>query len=317
VVDRGQGFARPPPPQSASFRSKKNSASLLSSIQQLWRECLPAFSQQRVAQRAQALSLSSLLCLGRHTVTGLLTTGGQEFHDWSADYRLFSHTRLPTEEIFSVIRRAVLQQLPAQAPLCVAIDDTLLRKTGLRVPGVGWRRDPLGPHFQTNFVRAQRVLQLCADIPLPDGQRRMVPISFISAPTPVKPSAKASAEEHAAYRSACRQACLSRRASRQIVALRQAVDGDASGTARQRYVFGDGGCTDSTILKSLPANTVFIGRIRNDAKLYSLPAAANSFHPRGRPRHYGAPAPTPEQIRTDESIPWQEISISLSGASIG
>ena len=228
MVHRGQKFARPPPPQSASFRSKKNSASLLSSIQQLWRECLPAFSQQRVAQRAQALSLSSLLCLGRHTVTGLLTTGGQEFHDWSADYRLFSHTRLPTEEIFSVIRRAVLQQLPAQAPLCVAIDDTLLRKTGLRVPGVGWRRDPLGPHFQTNFVRAQRVLQLCADIPLPDGQRRMVPISFISAPTPVKPSAKASAEEHAAYRSACRQACLSRRASRQIVALRQAVDGDAA-----------------------------------------------------------------------------------------
>jgi hypothetical protein len=314
VVHRGQELARPPPPQSAAFRSKKNSAGLFASIQELWRECLPAFSQQRVAQRAQALSLSSLLCLGRHTVTGLLTTGGQEFHDWSADYRLFCQSRLPIEEIFSVIRRAVLQQLPPQAPLCVAIDDTLLRKTGIRIPGVGWRRDPLGPHFQTNFVRAQRVLQLSADIPLPGGQRRMVPISFIPAPTPVKPSVKAPAERHSAYRSACRQACLSRRASQQIVALRQAVDGDASGAARQLYVFGDGGYTNSTVLKSLPANTVFIGRIRNDAKLYSLPEAANSSHQRGRPRHYGAAAPTPEQIRTDESIPWQEISISLSAA---
>jgi hypothetical protein len=314
VVHRGQKFACPPPPQSSSFRSKKNSASLFSSLQQLWRECLPAFSQQRLAQRAQALSLSSLLCLGRHTVTGLLTTAGQEFHDWSADYRLFSQTRLPIQEIFSVIRRAVLQQLPPQAPLCVAIDDTLLRKTGSRIPGVAWRRDPLGPHFQTNFVRAQRVLQLSADIPLVDGQRRMVPIGFVSAPTPVKPSAKAPAEQHSAYRSACRQACLSRRASQQILALRQAVDGEASGTPRPLYVFGDGGYTNSTVLKSLPAHTVFIGRIRNDAKLYSLPATENSSPQRGRPRHYGAAAPTPEQIRSNESIPWQEISLSLSGA---
>ena len=314
MVHRGQEFARSPPPQSTAFRSKKNSASLFSSIQQIWRQCLPAFSQQRVAQRAQALSLSSLLCLGRHTVTGLLTTAGQEFHDWSADYRLFSHTRLPIGEIFSVIRRAVLQQLPPQAPLCVAIDDTLLRKTGIRIPGVGWRRDPLGPRFQTNFVRAQRVLQLSADIPLGDGHRRMVPICFASAPTPVKPSAKAPAEEQSAYRSACRQACLSRRASQQIVALRRAVDADAAGTPRSLYVFGDGGYTNSTVLKSLAAHTVFIGRIRNDAKLYSLPATENGSHQRGRPRHYGAAAPTPEQIRTNESIPWQEISISLSGA---
>lgn len=314
MVHRGQEFARSPPPQSASFRSKKNSASLFSSIQQLWRECLPAFSQQRVAERAQALSLSSLLCLGRHTVTGLLTTGGQEFHDWSADYRLFSHTRLPIEKMFSVIRRALLQRLPPQAPLCVAIDDTLLRKTGIRIPGVGWRRDPLGPHFQTNFVRAQRFLQLSADIPLSGGQRRMVPISFVHAPTPVKPSANAPAEEHSAYRSACRQACLSRRASQQITALRQAVDGDASGAARLLYVFGDGGYTNSTVLKPLPANTVFIGRIRSDAKLYSLPAVENRSHQRGRPRHYGATAPTPEQVRSDASIPWQEVSISLSDA---
>lgn len=315
MVYRGQEFARPPSPQSASFRSKKNSASLFSSVQQLWRECLPAFSQQRVAERAQALSLSSLLCLGRHTMTGLLTTAGQEFHDWSADYRLFSQTRLPIEKIFSVIRRGVLQQLPPQAPLCVAIDDTLLRKTGIRIPGVAWRRDPLGPHFQTNFVRAQRFLQVSADIPLPGGQRRMVPISFVAAPTPVKPSANASAEEHSAYRSACRQACLSRRASQHILALRQGVDVDAAGTARPLYVFVDGGYTNSNVLKPLPDNTVCIGRIRSDAKLYYLPAVPNGSRQRGRPRHYGAAAPTPEQVRADESIPWQEVFISLSGAT--
>jgi len=141
-------------------------------------------------------------------VTGLLTTCGQEFQDWSAPYRLFSQDRLPIREIFSVVRRGVLAELPPQAPFVVAIDDSLLRKTGLRIPGVGWRRDPLGPHFQTNFVRAQRVLQFSAAVPLSDRAYRMVPVSFLHAPTPAKPSRKASPEQHQQYRQAARQARL-------------------------------------------------------------------------------------------------------------
>lgn len=246
-------------------------------------------------------------------MTGLLTTCGQEFHDWSADYRLFSQTRLPLPEIFSVIRHAALDLLPRQAPLCVAIDDSLLRKTGIRIPGVGWRRDPLGPHFQTNFVRAQRVLQLSANVPLPGGDYRMVPISFVHAPTPVRPSSKASDQEQSAYRKASRLACLSRRASQQISSLRQALDAETGGSTRPLYIFGDGGYTNSTVLKSLPATTVLIGRIRKDAEIYSLPPETQAPPTRGRPRHYGAPAPTPEQIRTDDSIPWQTIPISMAG----
>jgi hypothetical protein len=256
--------------------------------------------------------LSSLLCLGRHTVTGLLTTCGQEFHDWSADYRLFSRHRLPTDSIFSVVRRAVLQQLPASAPLRVAIDDTLLRKTGIRIPGVAWRRDPLGPQFQTNFVRAQRVLQLSADVPLAGGHHRMIPISFLHAPTPAKPRSKASEQEKTDYRKAARLARLSWLASQQMAALRQSLDAEPNGKARPIHLFVDGGYTNGTVLKPLPANTVLIGRIRKDAKLYFLPPEPQSPKTRGRPRHYGAPAPTPEQIRTDET-PWQMISISISG----
>jgi DDE superfamily endonuclease len=315
VVHRGQKPAGPPPPQSAPLAAKKNSASFLSSIQQLWRECSPAFGQQRVAERAQALALSSLICLGRHTVTGLLTTCGQQFRDWSADYRLFSQHRLPVASIFASIRRALLEQLPAQVPLSVAIDDTLLRKTGIRIPGVAWRRDPLGPHFQTNFVRAQRVLQLSADVPLPDGHHRMVPLSFLHAPTPVKPSSQASAEQQAEYRRACREARLSLRAAQQIVSLRQAMDADPGGTARSLHAFVDGGYTNSTVLKPLPANTVLVGRIRQNAKLYLLPPQSHAPNKRGRPRHYGAPAPTPEQVRTDDTIPWQSIPISVAGTT--
>lgn len=314
MVRRGQEPAGTPPPSPARFGSKKNSPGILASFQQLWEECLPAFSQQRIAERAQALSLSSLLCLGRHTVTGLLTTCGQEFQDWSAPYRLFCRDRLPIPEIFSVVRRALLAELPPQAPLTVAIDDSLLRKTGSRIPGVAWRRDPLGPHFQTNFVRAQRVLQFSASVPLSNGAYRMVPISLLPAPTPSKPSPKASPEERQQYRRAARQARLPLLAAQQIVALRQAVDAEPDGPQRQILALVDGGYTNGTVLKKLPARTTLVGRIRQDAKLYFLPPPSPAPQQRGRPRHYGAQAPTPEQLRSDDSVPWTALDISISGA---
>jgi hypothetical protein len=206
-----------------------------------------------------------------------------------------------------------LAQLPPLAPLCVAIDDTLLRKTGLHIPGVAWRRDPLGPKFQTNFVRSQRFLQLSANIDLPGHTHRMIPIAFQHAPTLPKPSSKASKEQLSAYRKAAHAGRLSLLAAQQITALRKSMDEDADGLARWLRVFGDGGQTNSTVLKDLPPRTVFTGRIRKDAALYFLPPETTSRKPVGRPRRYGAPAPTPEALRTDESVPWQSISVAING----
>ena len=259
--------------------------------------------------------MSSLLCLGRHTVTGLVTTGGQEFFDWSAHYRLFSQHRLPMPEIFSVIRRHVLSHLPSAAPLCVAIDDSLLRKAGIRIPGVAWRRDPLGPRFQTNFVRAQRFLQFSANVPLADGNHRLIPISFTHAPTPLKPSAKASDQELAEYRKASREARLPLLASQQIAALRQALDAEAGAAARPLHLFVDNGYTNATVLKKLPANTVLVGRIRKDAKLHFLPPNPLPLPGPGRPRCYGQIAPTPEQLRVDETVPWQTVPVTIGGTT--
>jgi len=316
VDRRGQELARSPSPPPTRPYAKKNSSSILSAFERLWRECLPAFDQQRVAERAQTLSLSSLLCLGRHTVTGLLTTCGLEFQDWSAEYRLFSRHRLPVPGIFAVIRRAVLAKLPPQAPFGVAIDDSLLRKTGIRIPGVAWRRDPLGPHFQTNFVRAQRVLQFSATVPSSAGAYRMVPISFQHAPTPAKPSAKAPDDDWKQYRQAARLARIPLLASQQIASLRLALDAEPNGSQRPLHLFVDGGYTNATVLKKLPSRTTLVGRIRKDAKLYFLPESSPpaSKQP-GRPRHYGAPAPTPEQLRQDDSVCWTSVEVFIGGAT--
>jgi DDE superfamily endonuclease len=247
-------------------------------------------------------------------VTGLLTTSGSQFHDWSATYRLFSQDRLPVSDIFSVVRRAVAEQLPERAPFRAVLDDSLLRRSGLHTPGVAWRRDPLGPRFHTNFVRGQRFLQISAALPGKDGACRLAPIAFIHTPTPHKPKPKATVEELAQYRQDARHSRLCLRAAQQMVQLRQALDQDSGGKDRTLILAFDGGYTNSTVLKNIPLHTTCIGRIRKDAKLCFTPDPAR-MKARGRRLRYGAAAPTPEQFRTDDSQPWQTITFTHSGVA--
>lgn len=245
-------------------------------------------------------------------MTGLITTAGAQFRDWSAAYRIFSRQRLPMTEIFSSIRRSATATLAPDAPVCAVIDDTLLRRGGPRTPGVAWRRDPLGPRFQTNFVRAQRFLQTsiatCAS-----GSLRMIPVSFLHAPTPLKPSPKADEKQLAQYRAAARAARLSQRAAEQIRSLREALDRDSPQAPRSLIVAFDGGYTNETVLKHIPPNTVCIGRVRKDAHLLWTPTTADR-KPSGRRCRYGAAAPTPEQVRCDDTA-WETISFTRDGSS--
>jgi DDE superfamily endonuclease len=245
-------------------------------------------------------------------VTGLLTTSGSQFEDWSAAYRLFSQDRLPIQDLFSVIRHAVSAELPAGAPFRAVMDDTLLRRSGLHTPGVAWRRDPLGPRFQTNFVRGQRFLQVSAALPGKEGIFRLAPIAFLHTPTPPKPKRDASQADLRQYDLDVQSSRLTRRAAQQMIQLRQSLDQDEDGKPRTLLLAFDGGYTNATMLKQIPPRTVCVGRIRKDAKLYFKPHPAR-IKPRGRRLRYGDAAPTPEQLRTDQSQPWQTMIFVHSG----
>jgi hypothetical protein len=212
-----------------------------------------------------------------------------------------------------VVRRAVLAELPPHAPVSAVLDDTLLRRSGLHTPGVGWRRDPLGPRFQTNFVRAQRFLQTSLALPAADGSCRVVPVAFRHAPTPPKPAKKATDAELKDYRVQVRAARLSQRGSEQIRDLRAALDADPASASRPLVVAFDGGYTNQTVLRHLPANTTAIGRLRQDARLLLRPDPETQ-KARGRRLAYGLPAPTPDQVRTDDS-PWQTFTFNHQGAA--
>ena len=264
--------------------------------------------------RARALSLAALVGMGRKTVTNLLVTAGLQFEDCSAAYRLFSKGRFDPDGLFAHIAEQVHQQLPADAPFVAAIDDTLARKTGRKIHGTAYRRDPLGPKFHTNFIWAQRFVQLTAALPHGPGTGgvRTIPIDFQHAPTPRKPKKNASPEEWKTYDAQRKKTNLCLLAARRIQHLRELLDKFVDGSKRMLWVQGDGGYTNETILKHLPARTIYTGRIREDARLYHLPRPEGQ-QGKGRNRVYGATAPTPEQVRKDENIPWQHVLVFAAG----
>ena len=262
-----------------------------------------------MTQRVQRHLLSAMVCLGRHTLTGHIATAGRQFVDWSADYRLYSKGRVDTQALFSPVRRTVTGRLGAQAPVVVAVDDTRLKKSSRKTPGVSYARDPLGPSFHVNFILAQRFVQFSIAWPNEKGAARMIPIDFVHAPTVRKPGKCALDEDWRVYHEARREQALPHVALQRLHALRAALD-DEGQKLRKLVAVVDGGYTNRTFLKDIPARTCVIGRIRGDAKLYHLPQPAQG---RGHPRVYGEQAPTPEQLRQDQCTPWRHVTAWACG----
>jgi hypothetical protein len=265
----------------------------------------------RCETRLRMHLLSQLVGLGRHTITGVLRTAGRNWCDWSADYRLYAKERVDPEALFGVARREWAARVPENAPLVFALDDSIQCKSGRKIPGAAWRRVPLSPPFTTNFVWAQRVLQISGLLPLNDqGLVRAIPIDYTQAPTAARPRRTAPKEAWKEYRRQQRALSINLQARQRIELLQQHLQRAHPG--RPHWMIIDGRFTNGTLLKRLAANTTFIGRVRSDAKIFAPPSTAPG--PRGgRPRKYGPALPTPEQTRTDDTIPWQTVQAFAAG----
>jgi len=265
--------------------------------------------QERTRQRVHSHLLAQLACLGRHTLTGLLCAGGRPFADWSADYRLYARNRVEPAVLFDVVLQEVQRHLSPGQPMVVAMDDSILRKRGRKIPGTAWRVDPLGAPFDVSFTWAQRVIQMSVALPVDaSGAARTLPIDFVQAPTPQRPFKQAPEAVWQEYRKLRREQNINRQALLRVnrlvdVCCRQPTD-------HPLWLSVDGRFTNSTMLKNLPTGQVLIGRIRGDAKLHSPAAAVPTG---GRPRRYGPKLPTPEQLRTDENIPWSSVDAFAAG----
>ncbi len=249
--------------------------------------------------------------MGKHTLTGMITASGHQFIDWSSAYRLFSKQRIDVSSFFDVARASVLEEFSDQDMIVGHMDDTIIRKTGLKIPGVAWRRDPLGPRFQTNFIWGQRFLQISLALTDQPGcsQSRAIPVDFYHCPTAKRPRKKDDLQCWHDYKEQQKRLKLSKQGVERLGELRASLNNSGAGE-KQLVVSVDGSYTNESVLKELPQGVTIIGRIRKDTKLYTTPINQPDV---GRKKVYGDKLPTPEEIRQSDEYPWQEVSAWAAG----
>ena len=79
----------------------------------------------------------------RRTVCGMLTGAGlEQFWHHSRAHRFFALTRWSSDTVGLALTDLIVTHLvPAGAPLTVAVDDTLFKRSGKKVFGVAWHHD--------------------------------------------------------------------------------------------------------------------------------------------------------------------------------
>jgi hypothetical protein len=281
----------------------------------LLRKWRTVFSQERTLERARRLTFGLLTGLRMHLTSTAICASGRQFQDWSADYRVCSRSPWEPRQLFDVVLDPLPDLLPSpEAPVLAALDDTILKKTGRRIPGVKVLRDPMSPPFQVNFCYGLRFVQVSVLVSPRDtaGPARALPVRFDFAPPANKPKKNAPAEAWDQYKEEQKTRTLSLAGVDAIVSLRARLEERPVTRDRQLLVSGDGSDTNRNVMQRLPQRTPSIGRARKDAKLpYALPASSEK--PPGRPRRYGAVAPTPEEVLQDESIPVVKVPCFAAG----
>jgi SRSO17 transposase len=231
----------------------------------------------------------------RRTITGALVAGGfagKRHH--AAFHRLFAKAVWSLDGLGLALFRMIEPLLPAGSVL-VAIDDTLARKRGLKVFGVGMHHDPLlssrGKAI-TNWGHSWVILGVIVQVPLCPGRAFCLPILFR-----LYLNKQAAAKAGRTYRSRPQLA----------VEMLRTLCGHRKN--RRFHAIADSAYGGQSVLCELPANCDLTSRLVLDARLYELPPARRPGV-KGRPRKRGPQLPTPEQMLTKRAT---RLTLNLYG----
>jgi hypothetical protein len=266
--------------------------------------CRPE-SRKRAAEHALGL----LLTLGRRTISRVICTlGRKDRRDWSAEYKLYSRSPWNPRDAFDVVIEERLARGP-DGPIAVAFDDTRLARTGKHVFGARWTYDPLSPPFHINLMWGLRMLH--ASLLFPHYREshgvpcRGVPVRFELVPSVKKPGKKASEEERVHYRAAIKKENLSIHAVKMAQELRGRLDQHGA-KEWALIVAGDGSFCNRTVFRSEQRAVIWLSRARKNARL-CFPAPPDSR------RIYSRQTFTPESLRQDANVPWQQAAVFYGG----
>lgn len=221
------------------------------------------------------------LFAGRHTLTGVLIALGEDSaKHFSAYYRLFATARWSLDTLGLALFE-LLRPLLAEGPVPLTLDDTLARKRGLKMFGVGMHHDPLASsrkYAVTSWGHSWVVLAVRVQLPCCPGRFFSLPVLFR-----LYLNQKTAARWHLRYRTRPELA----------VELLHCL---CSHFPQQRFhVYADSGYAGQSVLAHLPQNCDMTSRLPLNARLYT-PAPERRPGTMGRPRKRGQRLPSPRQM---------------------
>jgi len=266
-----------------------------------------AFSQGRTHRRAIEHAIALPCVFGRRTVSRAICALGRSQQDWSADYKMFSRSRWDEDLLFDPVIDEYLARYP-KGMVVAAVDDTSLRKTGKKIKGAQWLRDPLSPPFHVNLLYGLRFVQmsmLFQHYTEGDFAPRGIPVRFQEAPPVKKPGKRATAEQVKEYKKLKKERNLPTQTLEMIRAFRRRLD-ERGGADRRLLSVLDGSFCNRTMFRAELDRTDLIARCRKDARL-CFPAAL------GGRRKYDPQVFTPEDVRKQQDIPWKSCKVYVGG----
>jgi DDE superfamily endonuclease len=216
----------------------------------------------------------------RHTITGMiLAAGAVGTKHHSAYHRLFAAARWSLDELGLAVFALMVPLLDGL--ILLGIDDTLARKRGLKVFGVGMHHDPLLSTRKTaitNWGHCWVIVGVILKLPFCGDRWFCLPILF-RLYVPKKTADKK---------------CLAYYTKPQLaVQMLHLLCGRFKNS--RFHAIGDSTYGGKSVLCKLPVNCGLTSRLKMDARLYDAPPQRKKGKA-GRPRKRGARLPTAQQM---------------------
>jgi hypothetical protein len=222
----------------------------------------------------------------RHTVTGAILAAdavGTKHH--SSFHRLFARAEWCLDELGLAVFGLILPWIQSD-PILLAVDDTLARKRGLKVYGVGMHHDPMistRKVARVNWGHSWVVLSVIVRFPFCADQYFSLPILFrlyVNKQTVAKKGGR--------YR------------TRPELAVEMLYTLCRASENRRFHVVADSTYGGQSVLGNLPDNCDLTSRLDLDARVYQAPPERKAGT-NGRPRKRGVQLPSPRQMLSDRA----------------
>lgn len=251
---------------------------LVSTFEALVREV--SFVMTRPTFQTFLMVLTGWLFARRRTVTGMiLAAGAVGVKHHSAFHRLFASARWSLDDLGLAVFDLVLRLVDPGATVFLAVDDTLARKRGRKIFGVGMHHDPLLSSrgcAVVNWGHNWVVLGVLVELPILKGRWFCLPVLLR-----LYRSKQTVAKQGGRYR------------TRPDLAVDMLQRLCLRHPERRFHLTGDSTYSGKSVVQHLPQTCQMTGRLPMDAALWARPPKR---HGRGRPRKKGRRLPSPEAM---------------------